>query len=138
MLFGEIIPVEYFGMDASIFGAIVGGMFGGMLIGLLSNFFVVPLFSYMYWGGLILNPNEYFSKRDFCILRHVEISSVGDIEIVQRSVDNVRCPRTLVHVRGEVYGGGFYITRRVGTYGQDRRLSTLLMQISMEIFLEFN
>ena len=110
MFFGEIIPVEYFGMDASIFGAIVGGMFGGMLIGLLSNFFVVPLFSYMYWGGLILNPNEYFSKRDFCILRHVEISSVGDIEIVQRSVDNVRCPRTLVHVRGEVYGGGFYIT----------------------------
>ncbi len=109
ILLGEQIPVNWFGMDANIFGAIIGAMFGGILIGALSNFFIVPLMSYFFYG-LILDPNTYFSKRDFCTLRHVEVNSVGDIEIIERSVNNVRCPRTLVHVRGEIYGGGFRIT----------------------------
>jgi hypothetical protein len=109
ILLGEQIPIEWFGIDANIFGAIIGAMFGGILVGTLANFFIVPFFSYFYCG-LVFDPNTYFSKRDFCILRHVEVNSVGDIEIVERSVDNVRCPRTLVHVRGEIYGGGFRIT----------------------------
>ena len=106
---GEELPVNTLGINASVFGAVIGAFIGGILAGLLSNFFVIRTFSFYVWG-LALNPNRYFSKTDFCVLRHAEVNAAGDIEIVEQSVTNVRCPKTLVHTRGEVHGGGFFIS----------------------------